>query len=165
MRNIFKWLSGKESKGDNIEGWNNLQWGMTEEAILKAFEGQAEQLLESLQFARSYANLRIRDMDIGGNQHEVLFQMDVETNRLGQILLRPKEKPSQNTFKELEKTLIQIYGTPNHTVNEEEGAYQHYERTWHFPTTTIVLNFLDFGLPTDSIETTKIMTLQYRPNK
>ena len=144
----------------DVEGWNKARWRMTEEQILSAFEGQVERLPETTKYTRVYANLWIKNLDIGGEQYEVLFQMDNKTNQLVQVLIKPKEiKALSVQFNPLEQMLVEKYGPPSY--KEDSYKLDNFTRAWNFPTTTIELQYIDLKIA----RMEPILTLVYRPNK
>jgi len=153
----------------DVQGWNKARWGMTDEDIMKAFNEKVERLpdskkgrplslsasdkkmLEKLarelkeKFEPYHTNLCIRAADIYGKKFEVHFNMNDKTNKLENVNIRPKEKPSKALFKFLEQKLIEEYGflTRGVTISDTKPPIQMQirNRFWIFPTTTIELNY------------------------
>jgi len=144
----------------DVEGWSKARWGMTEEQILSAFEGQVEQFPKTETYQGVYVNLWIRNLDIGGEQYEVRFQMDNKTSQLVQVLIKPKEGKALSVhFKFLEQMLIEKYGPPSYKNDEHSRTMTQFTCAWNFPTTIIELKYTDFKV----VE--PFFSLTYRPNK
>ncbi len=146
----------------DVEGWNKARWGMTEAQIESTFEGRVEKFPQSEKYEAWYVNLWIRSLDIGGNQYELLFQMDEKTRQLKGILISPKgeEGTFLRKFKSLEQLLLGKYGSPSYKENVDHGFGPNFVRSWIFPTTTIRLYYYKSNLSDIAL-----LRLSYRPTK
>ena len=144
----------------DVEGWSNAKWGMTEDDLLKAFEGQIIKLAIPNQYQNSYSNLEIPHVEINRDQYKVSFLMDNQTKRLTQVNITPLDKSALIvTFRSLEESLILKYGQPTYKNDENTRYVESHKRTWNFPTTVITLMYFDARVGTN------LFALVYDPAK
>lgn len=147
----------------DVEGWNKAKWGMTEDEILKAFEGQIEKLPQPKVEPSNYSNLVLRGVEIGGNKFFAQFWFGKSSNQLEGIELVPEDKSKNSSYlySSLERMLIQKYGQPSFVDNQKQSGIITKSRIWNFPTSTIDLAYDEVPILGDppSIE------IVYRPNK
>jgi len=124
----------------DVEGWRGARWGMTEDQILKAFEGEAVRLEEVQIYHRRYASIGIKDFEISGHKFYVHFLMDNKEKTLRQVNIRAKEETLGGikvVFKSLEQLLVEKYGKPSFENEEEDSG----KIVWKFPSTVIELTY------------------------
>jgi hypothetical protein len=146
---------------------------MSSQELVKAVGAEIQTLPETEHFLGLYAEHTIPAYDLADSSFEVFFQMDNETNRLAQVLVRlwslRREFPKRREFPNLEAMLRSKYGPPTHSEDDERyitGATLAprvtlfkctLSRIWVFPTTTIHLkyNYLE--------ETYSMVSIRYFP--
>lgn len=143
----------------DVNGWASARWGMTNEAILETFPGQAKRLEKRDQYKGTppaYAEVGIEDFEILGQRYKIRFQMDQETDRLISILIQfqdTKNAGARVHFSSLEKALTEKYGraiyrdekeTPDRRIGGVllEGSAT-WSAMWKFPSTVIELRYLE----------------------
>ena len=133
----------------DVDGWDKARWGMAEDELIKAFEGQIAKLPETSTSRndRMYSDLGIDDLEIRGNKYQIRFYMDNRTNGLIQVSIAPKQgTASVDLFKSLERMLVEEYGAPGYKDNEKSKKMERYRREWSFRRTVIELVYLDAGI-------------------
>ena len=146
----------------DIDGWNKVKWGMTEEEIMNVYGVQVRK--SNTQPGETfYSNLELDNLSITNNPFRVTFFMDNKTKKLVFVRLTPnrdkysygdlQEKlPNINPlllelaktraiFDDLEKELIGKYGKPDYISDKPSKFMNTQERTWYFPSTTIKLEY------------------------
>jgi hypothetical protein len=120
--------------GPAVQAFEGLTFEADEAAIRAKFGGQLKKV-ERQQFAGKYVDYVIPEYALGGVRLEVFFQMDNETKRLGQVLLR---KQSENQplgsygaeFKTLLGALAEKHGKPAGTVQGKRDETFREEQEW-----------------------------------
>lgn len=144
------------AQSNDVEGWSKARWGMTEDDLLKAFEGQAIRL-EQKNYNDSYSTIEIRDIEIGSDHYQVRFLMDNNKKTLSKVLITPLDTDlaaAEIRFKGLEKLLIEKYGQPSFRDDKKEpdtrisGSLVHkgsvkLTTAWNFSSTIIELSYLE----------------------
>jgi hypothetical protein len=152
------------SQKEDILGWQDARWGMTEKQLQETFKSELTKLPKREIFAQAYTDYAIPDYEIEGRKYTVYFQMDKETNKLSQVLVRYNEMKSRFSqdiyFNGLESLLTRKYGTAGYKKDDKKSGHISLERQWVFPTTTIDLSYswmdlIDFSL----------LTIRYFPTK
>jgi hypothetical protein len=128
----------------DVDGWDRARWGMSEDELIKAFEGQIVKLPETSRNNRMYSDLGIDDLEIRGSRYQIRFYMDNRTNVLIQVSIAPKQgTASVALFKSLEHMLVEEYGNPSYKDNEKGKKMERHRREWSFRRTVIELVYLD----------------------
>lgn len=165
----------------DLPGWQETRWGMTTEEVLKAVEPAPVKLDKRAFLSRGgdggkpfdrygYADYETT-VQVLGEDYKATFYMDVKTDRLMQVTLRPakyglKDYISEAAFTQLSEALTQKYGTPTGQEDDRsKGAFTRKEmvsrtRQWVFPTTAIRLHYM--GL--EDVEMYSL-TVTYSPSK
>jgi len=117
------------ASGDDVLGWRNTRWGMTEEEARTALGRQGQQVNPPLKYAGSYVPLTTT-LHISGYAVNVLLQFSDKTKTLGQVLLTWRTD-SIVLWAKLNDRLTEKYGPPAQVGNLNE---------WRFKTTTIELD-------------------------
>ena len=135
----------------DIVGWQGARWGMSENDILRTFGSQLTKLPKRERFAGRHVDYVIKDFSLEGNVYTVFFQMDGQTDKLGQILIRLNEMetrtPRGDAFNHLALLLTARFDTPteksDQTFDETIINYRsmYLTRTWRFPTSTVELYY------------------------
>lgn len=149
---IMMALAGALLAGDDPGGWSKAKWGMTDEEILKAFDGQAKRWENAAPGQRG--GLAIYGLEIAGVKFDVSMGFDKEDKLLG-VSFAPSDQMEESrkvldghasaqvlamrakaTFQALENLLVEKYGRP---WKSDEGTNST-EMQWTFPTTVITLS-------------------------
>lgn len=133
---------------DDLAGWRDTRWGMTESELESALGEGATRLPGRWLYGGAYADLAVRDVEIAGLSFTAYLQMNAETNRLQQVLLeRRRTGALPAAFEQLADSLMASLGSPSADCAQAKTGGQplDYELTWRFPTTTVHAKFLDFS--------------------
>lgn len=122
-----------------------LSMGADEAAILGKFGSQLKKLEKRQQFFLAYVDYTIPDYVLDGVRMEAFFQMDNDTHRLAQVLLRKmaEDKPLgiyRADFDALLSSLTSTYGAPQITVKGKPDDTFHDNRNWVNGNTEIELS-------------------------
>ena len=122
---------------DDVHGWRDAIWGMTNEQLIEAFPGEATKLPKRISWQRWYTDYAISNYEISGSTFQVFFQMSQSDQKLSQILIQNVRKEGSGChgilFDSLRELLVRKYYVPTYETRKEI--------TWVFPTTTIRLDF------------------------
>ncbi|HEU0144469.1 MAG TPA: hypothetical protein VFQ47_06770, partial [Nitrososphaera sp.] len=132
------------SKQNDVLGWQDARWGMTEADIVRTFGSSLKKLPKRDLYKNAYVDYVIPDLKLNRENFTVHLQMDAKTNRLVQILIRldqmESDSPRNDAFLGLEELLSQKYGTPSYKKDEMEYLILR-TRQWTFSTTIIELSY------------------------
>lgn len=131
-------LVGQNS--DSAKVWRNAKWGMTEEQVQGAFNGEIRQLSIRVEHETSYSNIFIPRVEILGNNFKVIFLFDSKEKKLIQINLQLIDATQAAVmFDLLEQELIKKYNKPI-LVNKQELLE---ETTWKTNNSIISISYLN----------------------
>ena len=133
---------------DDLPGWRDSRWGMTEDEVERAFGDDATRLPGRWLYGGAYADLAVRDVEIAGLEFTAYLQMNAQTDRLQQVLLeRRRVGALPAAFEQLVDGLIETLGPPATDCAQAKSGGQplDYQLTWRFPSTTVHAKFLDFS--------------------
>ena len=77
---------------DDVHGWRDAIWGMTNEQLIEAFPGEATKLPKRISWQRWYTDYAISNYEISGSTFQVFFQMSQSDQKLSQILIQNVRK-------------------------------------------------------------------------
>lgn len=121
---------------DDLLGWQNTRWGMTEEEIIEHMPDAPFQPVPHQDFGTAYCKLILSRVKIGDSAFEVLMQMNKDTDRLSHVLIKNDGDPSyaadKTVFNDTLRILTERFGKPARTATS--NAYN-----WTHPTTTVEL--------------------------
>lgn len=129
---------------EDLHGWNVLNWGMTEQEVLRALGDKGIRLKEKEEYGKDkrIPTIGINEIQVGAFKYKVRCFFD-STGRLTKVVILPKQPgsfgPSKIYFKNVEKNLVEKYG-PSTYKNEEEHTLA---STWTMKHTTISLYYND----------------------
>jgi len=139
-------VRGVARPGD-VEGWRAARWNMTEGELESAFGANLALLPGRWVYGDAYATRVIGNIMLGNQRFRAIFQMNVNSERLQQVLLEPLRRPGQeavfhSTLDELRAT----YGPPSGScaIGRASGGPLSVELWWRFKTTIVHLTFFDF---------------------
>lgn len=153
----------------DVVGWEGTRWGMSEAELLRVFHSRLKKLPTREEFQSWYADYVIPEFKLEDEPFTVFFQMDKNTHRLSQILIRLNEQksriPREQIFNNLASPLAREYGKPSQKIDDRysfKGKYKGIElnSTWKFPTTTVEL---EYGW--DDQIYASLLTIRYFPTK
>lgn len=129
-------------------GWREARWGMSGEDLAQAFQGTLEPVGGQLDFNNYVVRQRIIRTEIGGRPFVVLFQLEKNSEKLKQVLLQYRgSRPMHTDYVEVGKALTAELGAPSRARGQGDysGSFPSYttEMRWCFPTTEIVLRYVD----------------------
>ena len=110
------------TKPNDVLGWSNTHWGMSEIEVLRLFPGEAERLDAGIEFRnpKRFATVRIPDRAIDGKRLTILFFFDVNDG-LSEVILKPLPAKPIGYFEPLFGLLKQKYGSA--TLTDQRGCY------------------------------------------
>ena len=146
---LYGLLSGGAARAlDDLPGWGATRWGMTTAEIETALGDSVTRLPGRWTYGGAYADLAVKDVEIGGLGFTAYLQMNAETDRLQQVLLeRRRTGAVPSAFEKVLDALQGEYGLPSADCAQAKrgGRPLDYEVTWRFPSTTLHAKFLDFS--------------------
>jgi len=120
----------------DLEGWQDTRWGMTERELVAAINSAELLHIHREDYLSHYADYSLPNLDVAGFYFDVTFQMDKNSNRLSQVLIKhdadPHTKPTK-AFSSALKLLTEKLGKPERAGTSDEFV-------WKFPTTTVCLS-------------------------
>lgn len=130
------------------QGWREARWGMSGEDLAQAFKGTLEPVGGQLDFNNYVVRQRIIRTEIGGRPFVVLFQLDKNSEKLRQVLLQFRgSRPMHTDYVDVGKALTAELGAPSlaRGRGDYSGSFPSStsEMRWCFPTTEIVLRYVD----------------------
>jgi len=140
----------------DVIGWNKSKWGMTEQEIIEAFNGQ----VQKVELTNTKYNLEIDNFNLVDKQFRVIFVIDENSNLLKSVIIKPNSNldwsQKYTAFTRLEEDLNKKYGEPFNIKTEiKNGPYA--EREWILPSTVITLKYWS-----NSKRNTSSVVLEYR---
>jgi hypothetical protein len=153
----------------DVLGWQESRWGMSNEEIVRAFGPRIARLPKGEDFLTWHADYVMRHVELEGEVFSVFFQMDNETKKLAQVLVRLDEQesrvPRDEIFAKIETMLIHEYGAPVDKTDHRRSssidfAFLDLSRLWRFPTTTIELSY-----GWDNQIEASLLTIRYFPTR
>lgn len=139
----------RAQKPDDVPGWQEARWGMTEPELVEAFKSRVTKLPErqALKDNQGYADYSIQDYEIEGNKFTVFFDMDMQTKKLMRVRMSLNEETSMLSkdtlyFPKYESLLTRKYGAPSFKNDERSRGMVILEREWFFKTTTVKLSYV-----------------------
>ena len=138
----------------DVKGWNNSKWGMTENEVVKAFNGNVKHLEENKisKDGDGYCSLRMEGIEIDKEKYFADFWFD-NNKKLYEVLIQPNKEGGSKLseinfleyqFKDLERKIIEKYNKPisDEDKDDKKNEIIKHQRLWNFPSTTIELNYL-----------------------
>lgn len=149
--------------GPDVIGWRQAQWGMTEEEVIAAFQGEAKAQKEARHLGGTeklpdswtmYSNVQIDSVSISTGTFRAEFFFDRISKKLIEVMLssRTDDHPNLSTlYDDLEKMLTEKYGTPtynNTTVSPKNPIAKTVTKvnSWKLTKTLIELKYLDIEM-------------------
>ena len=123
--------------GDDPGGWSKAKWGMTEEEVIKAFDGQVKRIEAAEPGQRP--RVGIEALDVAGMKLTVSMGFGAD-GKLRAVLFEPVNlsDASNDMFQRLENLLVEKYGRP--WKSSEGTSTGSTEMQWSFATTVITLS-------------------------
>jgi len=133
-------------------GWHDTVWGESTDGLDRQFGPAATRLDRPIDFGDSYADLVLKNYDIGGYGFIVFFQMDKRSHGLKRIQIeRGRHGAVPEVAKAAFDALVASYGPPTvacatraHTIDTQDLA----EEVWQRDGTTVRALFRDASLNT-----------------
>jgi hypothetical protein len=133
-------------------GWHGTVWGESTEGLRREFGGTATYLDRPIDFGDSYADLVLRNYDIGGYGFVVYFQMDKRTHGLKRIQIeRGRHGAVPQAAKAAFDSLATSYGPPTIACSiraDTIDAQSLVEEVWQRDDTTVRALFRGASLNT-----------------
>ncbi len=157
----------------DIDGWNKAQWGMSQDEVLRLFEGKEIRIYTS-EIENAHTSIEIKMFDIKNDKYIAHFLFDDATKKLIQVNLVPERKnPSETQFAELEQALTEKYGAPSYKRDNRTpdkrlsgglvlGGDSDLRIAWNFPSTVINLMYNSLRVMDSTIS---FLFITYRQNK
>lgn len=109
--------------------WNDTSWGESSRALLAHFDGRATVLPQPIDFGDSYAQLVLRNVNVGGFPLNVFFQMDKATGGLKRIQLeRQRHGVNPPAFRGVFDALQAEFGAPDEMCGVRPGPASGYQQ-------------------------------------
>ena len=142
-------LSLNAAKPKDVDGWDNVKWGMTADEVQTILgKDIKKRKIKHDEKDNMYSGLQLREIDMGNSKLRASFWMDDNSKKLTRIVFVPEGQPAQyewaETFIDLENYLVEKYGDPDiEKTSNDPGTSA--DRKWKFPTTEIELSYLSLG--------------------
>jgi hypothetical protein len=122
--------------GDDPGGWSKARWGMTEEEVVKAFDGQVKRIDVA---GNPRGRLGIEALEVAGMKLTVSMGFGAD-GKLRTVLFEPVNlsDASNDMFQRLENLLVEKYGRP--WKSSEGTSTGSTEMQWTFATTVVTLS-------------------------
>ena len=138
--------------GAAATGWRDTSWGETTQELGQQFGAAGTHLVRPIDFGDSYADLVLRNYDVGGYGFIVFFQMDKRTHGLKRIQIeRGRHGAVPEVAKAAFDALVASYGPPTvacsvraHTIDAQSLV----EEVWQRDGTTVRALFREASLNT-----------------
>lgn len=98
-----------QPQGATLNGWANVQWGMTENDVKVAYGGYITSVYPTKQYLDSIGTLAIRDYNIDESYYDIVFCFDKITKLLTMVQLEASV-PTDAIFIRLNELLTIKYG-------------------------------------------------------
>lgn len=125
----------------NISGWNDVKWGMTEAEVEAAFPGQIVPF-KNITGTDCGFTQELEGQLIDGYYLDIFFNHDCKTNKLDGVTLVPYDKwyrqQASGAFDNLSKEFSIKYGVSSSSNSSEIDA----NRKWIFPSTSIEMTLV-----------------------
>ncbi len=149
------------SQKEDMLGWEDTRWGMSEEELPNTFKSQLKKLPERNDaFSRGYADYVIQDYELEGRKTTVYFVMDDISNKLAEVYVQYQETESRSSqdayYNKLETLLTSKYGINGCKERNKSALGERCQ--WGFSTTTIELSYFW----TEKMKY-NALTISYRP--
>jgi hypothetical protein len=133
---------------DDLPGWQNTRWGMTETEVTRTLGAPLTTLPASLARSLDAVAALTTSVEMAGSHYDAILLFPDDTRRLGRVLIRTLDYSREHALMlhaTLQRALTRQYGPPGET--ESGGSTASLER-WTFKTTTVVLSmYTDTSLP------------------
>jgi hypothetical protein len=134
----------------DVDGWDKVKWGMTVAQAQAAYGSEArtwkQDYPNSLRpKARDYdERLFVRGLKIGGMKMVAAIETPIGSERVVEVKLTLDQGSRDSAYEALGTFLTQQYGQPSEVVkNRGFGATAIRSTFWKFPSTVIVLNWIE----------------------
>ena len=143
-------LPGAANAADS--GWHGTVWGESTAGLGRQFGAAATRLDRPIDFGDSYADLVLKNFDVGGYGFTVFFQMDKRSHGLKRIQIeRGRHGAVPQVAKAAFDALVESYGPPTiacsiraHTIDAQNLV----EEVWQRDDTTVRALFREASLNT-----------------
>lgn len=161
-------LTGYSQRND-VTGWEQYRWGMSNEDIGRTADRRLTKLTKSEKFLGMHVDYIVPQYQIIGKVFTVYFQIEDNSGGLRQILIRLNEQkskaPQEELFRGVESLLTRQYGEPLDKIDGRRTSTDNFKfidltRVWRFPTTTIELAY-----GWDNQIDASLLTIRYFPTK
>jgi len=133
-------------------GWHDTAWGESTDGLDRQFGAAATRLDRPIDFGDSYADLVLKNYEIGGYGFIVFFQMDKRSHGLKRIQIeRGRHGAVPQVAKAAFDALVANYGRPSVTCSAEAhtiDAQTLVEEVWQRDDTTVRALFREASLNT-----------------
>lgn len=119
-------------QAEDVPGWRETRWGMTEDEVLAAMKGEANRVPTPRERAGRVEALEIPQYAIGPYRFKVTFNF-TEGKLVGVILTGDKDSPV--SYPGVKDMVVAKYGAP---ASESPTAIGRHAQ-WNFPSTRIAL--------------------------
>jgi hypothetical protein len=132
----------------DLPGWGETRWGMSRDALRRVLGPARTELATPLEYGALIVRDTLPGQRIARRPFVALFQLDRESQRLAQVLLRYRgDYPMLSDFAAVRDELARELGAPHErrAETDERGTFPAFwiEAAWDFPTTAVVLSLTD----------------------
>ena len=137
---------GQDVAPKDVDGWQGAKWGMSEAEVMRAFDGRIKLLPQSA--STPILEMTLPDLVLEDLKCEVRFRLDAD-KKLAIVTLDVKQFSSTPAvaFSQLDRLLTEKYGVPATVKDKAERWLVNRERTWIFPSSTIMAYIISFAAP------------------
>ncbi|MHB8158204.1 MAG: hypothetical protein ACYDEQ_12545 [Desulfocucumaceae bacterium] len=128
------------AQNQDITGWQEARWGMSETEIIKIFGSSLTKLNKQEIYAGMHTDFVINNYVIENIKFRVSFRMSDATNKLVEVALAKSDigtSQDNSLFNNLASLLIRKYGQSQRETNDNDKQ----TIEWTFPSTSIILSY------------------------
>jgi hypothetical protein len=132
----------------DLAGWGETRWGMSGDELARVLGPRRKRLATPLHYASFVVHDTVPGLRLAGRPFVALLQLDRQSERLAQVLLRYRgDFPMLSDFAAVRDLLAADLGPPQERRAETDhrGSFPSFwiEAGWTFPTTAVVLSHVD----------------------
>jgi hypothetical protein len=132
----------------DLAGWGETRWGMSRDELARVLGSRRAHLAAPLDYNQLVVRDTVPGLRLAGRPFVALLQLDRQTERLAQVLLRYRgDFPMLSDFVAVRDLLAKDLGAPAERRAETDyrGSIPSFwiEAGWTFPSTAVVLALVD----------------------
>lgn len=146
---LFFALASNAQRPNDIDGWNKVKWGMTEQDIIKIYKDKVTRKRSTFTTGNFECNLlmeKVKILDDSDVTVDIAFCVDNDTKLLTRVYISNSDS-TPFFVDQIIRRLMEKYGKYDDSKLKEislmKSKFEEY--FWYFPSTTINLNIIDIN--------------------